>query len=195
MPRELYSEAEQSLKSSGKYMVSASIKAAKFTVKEFEKICQWIEQCLSGKNKDKIGKQSLKDLISHGNKVVEIGVDAPNPEEMLNGNTQSNSLSWDKKMIKGFEKYADKYGINYTILEEKKKGKGSEFHVFFEGKDASVVNQCLQNYLKDRIKQRGKGAISDKIKSNQERVVDRKPEQEVMRTDKLKDKVPQHGER
>lgn len=195
MPRELYSEAEQSLKSGGKYMVSASIKTAKFTVKEFDQLCRFIARCLSGRDKVKMGKQSLKDLMSHGNKVVEIGVDPPKPDEMLQDGTQSNALSWNKSMIKGFEKYADQYGINYTILEEKAKKGANTFHVFFEGKDAAVVSMCLQNYMKDRAKNQNKKSVAQRIKSYQERVADRIADHKLLKSDKIKDKVPHHGER
>ena len=58
---EMYSEAEQTMRSGGKYMVSASIKASKFTLKQFDKLCRFIARCLSGKEGLKIGKQSLKD--------------------------------------------------------------------------------------------------------------------------------------
>lgn len=134
MPRELYSEAEQSLKSGGKYIVSASIKTAKFTLKEFDHLCRFIARCLSGKDKIIMGKQSLKELMSHGNKVVEIGVDPPKPDEMLQDGAQTNTLSWNKSMVKGFEKYADRYGINYTILKENSQKGANTFHVFLKAR-------------------------------------------------------------
>lgn len=195
MPRELYSEAEQSLKSGGRYMISASIKTAKFTLKEFDQLCRFIARCLSGKETAKIGKQSLKDLISHGNKIVEIGVDPPKPDEMLQSGTQTNTLSWDKSMVKGFEKYADRYGVNYTILKEKSQKGASTFRVFFEGKDAAIVNVCLQNYLKDRVKTQNKKSIVQRMRSYQEKVADRMADRKLFKSDKIKDKVPHHGER
>ncbi|MCD7725855.1 MAG: PcfB family protein [Clostridiales bacterium] len=191
MPGELYSDAEQSLKSGGKYMVSASIKAAQFTLKEFDALCRFIARCISGKDRNKIGKQNLKDLMSHGNKVVEIGKEPPKPEEMAGQTTQPDTFSWDKGMIKGFEKYADKYGINYTVLQETTAAGEKSFRVFFEGKDASVVNLCLQNYLKDKVKTQGKKSIAHRLNSYQERIAGR---MEVMKN-RIKDKVPQHGER
>lgn len=195
MPRELYSEAEQSLKSGGKYMISASIKTAKFTLKEFDQLCRFIARCLSGKDKIIMGKQSLKDLMSHGNKVVEIGVDPPKPDEMLQDGAQTNTLSWDKSMVKGFEKYADRYGINYTILKENSQKGADTFHVFFEGKDVAIVNVCLQNYLKDRVKTQNKKSIAQRIKSYQEKAAERMADRKLLRDDKIKDKVPHHGER
>lgn len=196
MPAELYSEAEQSLKSGGRYMISASIKTAKFTLKEFDKLCRFIARCLSGKETAKIGKQSLKDLMSHGNKVVEIGVDPPKPDELLNGNTQSNTFSWDKGMVKGFEKYADQYGINYSILKKTTQKGETAFHVFFEGKDAAIVNLCLQNYLKDRIKSQNKKPITQRLKSYQERISERMADlTHSLGNNKVTDKVPHHGER
>lgn len=195
MPGEIYNDAEQTLKSGGKYMVSASIKTAKFTLKEFDQLCRFIARCLSGKERVKMGKQNLKDLMSHGNKVVEIGVDAPKPEEMLQGNTPSDDLKWDKGMVKGFEKYADKYGINYTILKENSPRGENMFRVFFEGKDAAIVNLCLQNYLRDRVKSQNKSNIVQRLKSYQERIADRMADRKLMKGDKIKDKVPQHGER
>ena len=190
---EMYSEAEQTVRSSGKYMVSASIKASKFTLKQFDKLCRFIARCLSKKEGLKIGKQSLKDLMAHGNKVVEIGVDPPKPEEIAK-QSEENDLTWDKGMVKGFEKYADQYGINYSILKEDVDGE-NRFRIFFEGKDASVVNRCLQNYLKDRMKERNKKAMKEKIHEFHEQVQERKDDIVASRTDKIKDKVPQHEER
>lgn len=195
MPGELYNEAEQSLKSGGKYMVSASIKTAKFTLKEFDQLCRFIARCLSGKDKIIMGKQSLKDLMSHGNKVVEIGVDPPKPDEMLQDGAQTHTLSWDKSMVKGFEKYADRYGINYTILKENSQKGADTFHVFFEGKDAAIVNICLQNYLKDKVKTQNKKSIAQRIKSYQEKAAERMADRKLFKGDKIKDKVPHHGER
>ena len=190
---EMYSEAEQTMRSGGKYMVSASIKASKFTLKQFDKLCRFIARCLSGKEGLKIGKQSLKDLMAHGNKVVEIGVDPPKPEEIAKQSGE-NDLTWDKGMVKGFEKYADQYGINYSILKENVAGE-NRFRIFFEGKDASVVNRCLQNYLKDRMKEHNKKAMKVKIHEFNEQVQERKDDIAASRTDKIKDKVPQHEER
>lgn len=188
----MYSEAEQTLKSGGKYMVSASIKSAKFTVKQFDKLCRFISKCLSSNENMKIGKQSLKDLMAHGNKVVEIGVDPPKPEE-VGSHTGDNDLTWNKGMVKGFEKYADQYGVNYSVLKENVNGE-NRYRIFFEGKDASVVNRCLQNYMKDRMKIRGKKAMNDKIKEFHERAQERIDDISKS-SDKVKDKVLQRDER
>lgn len=194
MPQEVYSEMEQSLKSGGQYMVSASIRASKFTVKEFDKLCKWIHDRLSGKNQTKIGRQSLKSLLSHGDKIVELGVEALKPEEAGKSDTQQEGLSWDKSMIKGFEKYADKYGVNYSILKEKGEGGETTYHVFFEAKNSTVVNKCLSSYLKDRVKQKSRRPLLDRFKFHQKEVMDR-TEHERSKDDKIKDKVPHHEER
>lgn len=192
MPAQLYSEAEQVMRSGGRYMVSASIKASRFTVKHFIRLCRFISKCLSDKESSKIGKQSLKDLMSHGGKIVEIGVDPPKPEEMLK-QTEGADLTWDKGMVKGFEKYADRYGINYTVLQENANGE-NRFRVFFEGKDAAVVNRCLQNYLRDRMKEQNKKSVKEKIHKFNEQVKT-KEDISASRSDKIKEKVPKHEER
>ena len=194
MPQEVYSEMEQSFKSGGKYMVSASIKASKFTVKEFNKLCKWIHDRLRGKNQTKIGKQSLKSLLSHGDRIVELGVEAPKPEEAGKIDVQRDGLTWDKGMIKGFEKYADKYGVNYSILKEKGEGGETTYHVFFEAKDSTVVDKCLGDYLKDRVKQNSRRSLLDRFKFHQKEVINR-TEHEHSKDDKIKDKVPHHEER
>lgn len=196
MSREVYSEAEQSLKEGGRYMVSASIKTAKFTLKEFDKLCRFIARCISGKDKVIMGKQSLKDLISHGNKVVEIGADMPTPEEMLADGAAPDKYSWGKDMLKGFEKYADEYGINYSILQEKSLKGEKTFHVFFEGKDASIVGKCLQDYMKDQAKRKSRPSILQRMKSYQERISEQQTHsRQRVNGDKIKDKVPRHEER
>lgn len=195
MPQEVYSEMEQSLKSGGQYMVSASIKASKFTVKEFDKLCKWIRNRLSDRNESKVGRQSLKALLSHGNQVMEMGVAVPGPEDIGKADPKQEGLNWDKKMIKGFEKYADKFGVNYTILQEKDKNGDKTYHVFFEAKDAVAVSECLKSYLKnDRMKQQNRRSLMDRFRSHQKDVTER-TEHEHSGEDKIKDKVPHHEER
>lgn len=184
---ELNQGAENAFKEGGRYMISASIRATKFTIKEFKAVVVGICKILT--ENAELGRQSLKSLTAKGTKIEELGAD-----------TSGEGLQWNKGMIKGFEKYADKYGINYSVLKDTGKDKDSkvkatEYHVFFEGKDISVVNRCLQEYIKEQLQKKEKVSLTEKLKFFRGRSRDMDLDHKKERGDKLKEKMPEHENR
>lgn len=94
------------------------------------------------------GKQSLQELKSSGQELLNVEI------------TKSN--------IRGFEKYARKYEIDYSL----KRVAGSDppkYYVFFKARDAKTLEAAFKAYTQTQIKQ--KPSIRQKLEKTLRRTL------------------------
>lgn len=89
-----------------------------------EKTSKAMDAYLHGRG-DKSGKQALKDLAAKG--------------------TDRSLYEVDGK-LDGFEKYAKKYRVDYSIIYDQSQDKTL---LIFQGKDSEMMNQAFKEYTQD----------------------------------------------
>ena len=100
------------------------------------------------------GKQSVKELIGQGQGV--------------------SSMDIGDSGIKDFKKIANKYGVDFAMVKDKK-ADPARYTVFFKAKDADAIKQILKEYAVKQMKKKEKAAekkpsILQKLKKFKEKV-------------------------
>ncbi len=114
------------------------------TVKDLLKV-------IKGKDISKIdGKQTVKELIGQDQGVTNIDI--------------------SKTDLKGLEKYARKYGIDYAITKENGT-KPAKYHVFFKARDSDAMDAAFNEYSAELLKKREKPSILNELKKMKEKVM------------------------
>lgn len=115
----------------------------------------------------KSGKTKLKNLVKQGN-------------------GQVSSFEFSDENTKQFERYAKKFGIQFSIVKEQSEDdKLPTFKVFFKAKDEDVIRLAFEKYSKDQIKKKGKSAEVDEsfsldtLVKNKEQVKENNKERDV----------------
>ena len=97
-------------------------------------------------NEKPVGKQSIKELIGQNQGV--------------------SSIDIAKTDIRGFEKYARSYGVDYAIVKDKTQYP-PQFTLSFKAKDADAITQVLKEYTAKQMKKQQrqmKPSILEKLK-------------------------------
>ena len=97
-----------------------------------------IKKFLNSRKELKHGKQSVKQLARHNRGMSNIEI------------TDDN--------IKGFERYARKYGVDFALKKDGSKFPPTWF-VFFKAQDTDAINAAFKEFTKNMMK-RAKGAPS-----------------------------------
>ena len=97
--------------------------------------------------KESQGKQSVKDLIKQGQGVTNIDI--------------------SKTDLKGFERVARKYGIDYAIRKESS-AECPRYLVFFKSKDADAMTAAFNAYSHSVLRKEKRTSVLDQIKKLKE---------------------------
>ena len=89
-------------------------------------------------NDKPVGKQSIKELIGQNQGV--------------------SSIDIAKTDIRGFEKYARRYGVDYAIVKDKS-GEIPKYVCFFKARDADALTSAFNAYTADALKNREKPSV------------------------------------
>ena len=124
----------------------------------------------SEKNAEKLlpkrGKQTVSELVGQGQGVENIDV--------------------SKTDIKGFEVYARKYGIDYAVRKDISEDP-PKYLVFFKAKDADAMTAAFNEYAARTLQKKERPSILDRLRQMRERIASRR--------ERVREKVPEHGER
>ena len=85
-----------------------------------------------------MGKQSIKELIGQNQGV--------------------SSIDIAKTDIRGFEKYARRYGVDYAIVKDKS-GEIPKYVCFFKARDADALTSAFNAYTADVLKSKEKPSV------------------------------------
>lgn len=135
---------------------TVSNKSLTFTFKAteitFDVVIAMLDKLLKEKTREKIGKQSIKDLRKKGNLQV---------------------IDVTDETLKKLQNYLKKFNIDYSILKSKTEEK--QYSLFFRNYDAELLNKVLENFLHNKFK--NKESIKEKIKRIKQMNIDRRTEE------------------
>ena len=114
--------------------VNLVVSATKLTLREVMKgvqsyleYCKSVQKKIAEERKSPVrGKQTVKQLIGQNQGVANIDI--------------------EKTELKGFEKIARKYGIDYAVTKDKSTDP-PRFLVFFKAKDTDALNAAYKEYV------------------------------------------------
>lgn len=120
--------------------IALSIKATKLTAGVLRATLRKFlaGQKQKGKNPNKQGKQTVKELAGQNAGMTNI--------EISDGN------------IKSFDRVAKKYGIDFAVKKDRSE-KPPKYLVFFKGRDTDALNQAFKEFVGKQIKQKVKPSI------------------------------------
>ena len=98
------------------------------------------------KNKNAViphGKQTVKQLIGQNQGVTTF---------------ESNDID-----VKGFERYARKYGVDYAIKKVRDDTGKAKFIVFFKGRDKDAIDTAMKEYVAKAMSPAKKPSIQKKL--------------------------------
>ena len=98
------------------------------------------------KNKNAViphGKQTVKQLIGQNQGVTTF---------------ESNDID-----VKGFERYARKYGVDYAIKKVRDNTGKAKFIVFFKGRDKDAIDTAMREYVAKAMSPEKKPSIQKKL--------------------------------
>ena len=104
------------------------------------------------------GKQSIKELIGQGQGVTSVDV--------------------SKTELKGFQKIAKKYGVDFAVVKDKN-NEPPIYTVFFKAKDQDAINNVIREYTNKRMKQKSKPSVLEKLKKFKDMVAKRPVKQKT----------------
>ena len=104
------------------------------------------------------GKQSIKELIGQGQGVTSVDV--------------------SKTELKGFQKIAKKYGVDFAVVKDKN-NEPPIYTVFFKAKDQDAINNVIREDTNKRMKQKSKPSVLEKLKKFKDMVAKRPVKQKT----------------
>lgn len=104
------------------------------------------------------GKQTIKELIGQGQGVTSVDV--------------------SKTELKGFQKIAKKYGVDFAIVKDKN-NEPPIYTVFFKAKDQDAINNVIREYTNKKMKQKSKPSVLEKLKKFKDMVARRPVKQKT----------------
>lgn len=104
------------------------------------------------------GKQSIKELIGQGQGVTSVDV--------------------SKTELKGFQKIAKKYGVDFAVIKDKN-NEQPIYTVFFKAKDQDAINNVIWEYTNKKMKQKSKPSVLEKLKIFKDMVAKRPVKQKT----------------
>ena len=104
------------------------------------------------------GKQSIKELIGQGQGVTSVDV--------------------SKTELKGFQKLAKKYGVDFAVVKDKN-NEPPIYTVFFKAKDQDAINNVIREYTNKKMKQKSKPSVIEKLKKFKDMVAKRPVKQKT----------------
>lgn len=104
------------------------------------------------------GKQSIKELIGLGQGVTSVDV--------------------SKTELKGFQKIAKKYGVDFAVVKDKN-NEPPIYTVFFKAKDQDAINNVIREYTNKKMKQKSMPSVLEKLKEFKDMVAKRPVKQKT----------------
>lgn len=138
-------------KLTGRTFFKGVLKLLAYMKKNNQELKQGIKQGIENRfngNKDNTGKQTVKQLVGQGQGVSSIELDA----------------------VKGFDKYARKYGVDYAV----RKNDDGKYLVFFKGKDADAFTAAFSEFTSKKLNRTERPPLKERIEKAKERAAKRK---------------------
>ena len=83
-----------------------------------------------------------------------------------------------KTELKGFQKIAKKYGVDFAVVKDKN-NEPPIYTVFFKAKDQDAINNVLREYTNKKMKQKSMPSVLEKRKEFKDMVAKRPVKQKT----------------
>ncbi len=145
--------------------VTLSINATKFTGRVLKAA---VSKYLAHRRNKKLDKQRQKqaegDVIPHGKQKV---------KDLIAQNAGVSSIDVSDKDMRGFERIARKYGVDYAV----KKVKGqNKYLVFFKARDADAITGALTEFADKKQRQQNRPSVRKVLRRLRSMMPTRDPE-------------------
>lgn len=109
-------------------------------------------------------------------------------KELMQDRAGLSNIEINDENIKGFEKTARKYGIEYALKKDSSMIP-PQYLVFFKGKDADVIQMAFNEYVQKRLKAEERPSVRKKIQQfrGKTKAQDREHPEKVR--DKIQEKI------
>lgn len=137
-------------KLTGRTFFKGILKLLAYMKKNNQEIKQGIKkgfENLTNGSKENTGKQTVKQLVGQGQGVSSIELDA----------------------VKGFNKYARKYGVDYAV----RKGDDGKYLVFFKGKDADALTAAFSEFTSKKLNRSERPSLKERLAKAKERMAEK----------------------
>ncbi len=111
-------------------------------------------------DKGKAKKAVVKDLPPHGKQCI---------KELIGQNQGVSNIDISKTDLKGFEKVARKYGVDYAITKDKG-AVPPKYLVFFKAKDADALTAAFTEFSNQKMKKLEKPSVLKQLAKLKEMV-------------------------
>lgn len=130
----------------------------------------------------KKGKQRAKEnketVIYHGKQSM---------EKLMKQNYQLSNIEITEGNIKSFEKYARKYGIDFSLKKDRSVSPPRYF-VFFKAKDVEVMTAAFKEYTGKQLTKNKKMSVRRKLENVKERMAAHREREKT----RQKERGPEH---
>ncbi len=138
-----HSEMEDEVQKKLREIFSFSFKCKRFSVDVFNEVLACVSGLISDDN-------SLKDMFSKSN---EVSIQ----ELTQKGDILNEGLKLDTENVKGFDKFAQKYNINYAVtidekIDENTGELSTECELIFQASDPNKLQKAIGEYQQDMEK-------------------------------------------
>ena len=100
-------------------------------------------------------KQQKVDVIPHGKQSV---------KQLIGQNQGVTTFESNDKDVKGFERYARKYGVDYAIKKVRDDDGRHKYIIFFKGRDNDAITTAFREYTAKAMEKAKKPSILKKLK-------------------------------
>ena len=140
--------------------VAITTSAAKFTGRLFKAaICKYLEHRKNVKVQ-KANKARASPVIPHGKQTV---------KQLIGQNQGVSNIEITNSNIKGFERIARKYGVDFAVKKDRSVSPPKYF-VFFKARDADALTSAFEEFTNRKLKAKEKPSILEQLNKLKELV-------------------------
>ena len=128
--------------------MTLSINATKFSGRVLKAaVSKYLAHRRNSKTEKKHEKQSYQDVIPHGKQKM---------KDLIGQNQGVSNIDVSDKDMKGFERIARKYGVDYAVKRVKGQNK---YLVFFKSRDADAITGALTEFADKKQRQQNRPSL------------------------------------
>ena len=153
--------------------------AYKVTKTDARMLYKVLKSYIEDLRKKSVSKETSKDMTVKGKQSV---------KELIGQNQGVSSMPIGDSGIRDFKKIANKYGVDFAIVKDKK-ADPPQYTVFFKARDADAITNVLKEYSQKQMKRKEKAeekkpSILQKLKKFKEIVANTPHKEKEKRKDR-----------
>ncbi len=114
-------------------------------------------------------KVKAKNAAEQAAKEAEVPVGKQSIKELIGQNQGVTNIDIAKTDLKGFERVAAKYGVDYAITKDKN-AVPPKYMVFFKAKDADALTAAMEEFTNEKLKVKDRPSVLKQLNKLKELV-------------------------